>query len=417
MNIALLADNIPQSKNGGAEQVVWNLAAWLGEKGHTVHIITTGLGDMKVTPPPNVIIHNLQNTHPFAPHWQAVHNGPLLKEVRPLLAEIKVDVVNAHNIYNALSYGSLKIAQGLGLPTVFTSHDVMPVAYGKMKHFIHPDLAVPVNPALYKIPLLHNVWQMRRHYNPFRTVQIRRLIKRYTNMRVAVSNAHQQALAMNGLAGFQVVYNGVRPQRFAASAGRIEGLRAKLNLAGRKVILFGGRVTYDKGITPLLSALRNLKDIHPEAMLLILSANPLDPGLFEGVADRVRLGGWLDGEDLAAAYGVATVVAMPSLCFETAGMMALEGMAAGKPVIASGFGGTAELVAHKQTGWVINPLQPSALEGALREVLSDPERAAHMGQLGRARVEENFSLDRQGEHMLAIYEEAITRRKHVKGRG
>jgi glycosyltransferase involved in cell wall biosynthesis len=88
----------------------------------------------------------------------------------------------------------------------------------------------------------------------------------------------------------------------------------------------------------------------------------------------------------------------------------LEAMAAGKPVIATAVGGLPEVVTEGENGLLIPPRDAEALAGALARLLTDPALAQRLGTNARARVRENFSLDRLGREINEIYGELVERK-------
>jgi glycosyltransferase involved in cell wall biosynthesis len=209
---------------------------------------------------------------------------------------------------------------------------------------------------------------------------------------------------------FQVVHNGIAAERFQTTPQAVAALRTKLNLEGRKVILFAGRLTHDKGSLQLLAAFKRLVERMPEALLLLLSRVGLDEqGLntaeYRHLRDNhVRSGGWLSGDELAAAYGVADVVTVPSICLDCFPTINLEAMAAGKPVVATCYGGSPEAIDDGKTGYVVNPFDTVSVADRLGNLLRDDELRARMGAAGQARVREHFTLDQQVKTMLRLYE-------------
>src|SRR5690606_3737684 len=123
----------------------------------------------------------------------------------------------------------------------------------------------------------------------------------------------------------------------------------------------GGRLHEQKGVVQLLRMLQRLSSRFPELRLLVMGREELYRGEFEGearnlgVADRVVTTGWLDGEDLQCAYAATDVFVTPSICFDTFGMVNLEAMEHAKPVVATVFGGSPEVVLDGETGLVANP--------------------------------------------------------------
>lgn len=85
----------------------------------------------------------------------------------------------------------------------------------------------------------------------------------------------------------------------------------------------------------------------------------------------------------------------------------LEAMAAGKPVVATNVGGCAEAVVNGETGIVVSPEDPEALAEALEHMLTHPDEARRMGEAGRRRVEEHFSIESMVTKHIAVYESLV----------
>jgi glycosyltransferase involved in cell wall biosynthesis len=297
----------------------------------------------------------------------------------------------------------------MSIPTVFSSHDVMPFAYTRLTHFVDPARCEPESPEQYRLPLFYNVRQMRFRYNPFRNVALRLVLARQVAGRTCVSEALRQALEANGLPQFQVVHNGIDTARYRTTPEAVARLRARLRLEGRKVVLFAGRPTIDKGIRELLAALKRLRERVPESLLLVLSSAGLNPaGLTDsGLTDHVQSGGWLSGEELTAAYHLASAVVVPSICLDAFPTVNLEAMAAGTPVVATCHGGSREAVVDGETGYIVNPFDTAVLAQRLERLLTDDDLRAQMGAAARRRIADRFTLDHQVQAMVSIYEAAM----------
>jgi glycosyltransferase involved in cell wall biosynthesis len=175
------------------------------------------------------------------------------------------------------------------------------------------------------------------------------------------------------------------------------------------VILFAGRLTADKGTHQLLAAMQQIVASVPEMLLLVLSSHPIEAQInqpqYDALrANHIRSGGWLAGEDLAAAYHVADVVVVPSIIFDTFPTVNLEAMAAAKPVIATCYGGSSEVVQDGLTGYIINPFDTDHFAAKLQRLLTDSELAQQMGAAGQKRLQEHFSLHKYTSQMLEIYQ-------------
>ncbi|MBZ0290815.1 MAG: glycosyltransferase family 4 protein, partial [Anaerolineae bacterium] len=345
--------------------------------------------------------------------YRMLYNPQTVGDLKRLYAHIRPDVLNAHVIHNGLSYFSLTLAHRMGIPVVFTAHDVMPFAYQRLTHFVDPAHCGVQSPEQYRLPPFFNLRQARFRYNPIRNLALRYILTHHVRRRTCVSEAHRQALEANDLPPFQVVHNGIAAARFQSTPEAVERLRVKLGTAGRKVILFGGRLTADKGSYQLLAAFKLLVERLPEALLLVLSRVGLDEqGLntpeFRHLREtHVRSGGWLSGDELAAAYGLADVVTVPSICLDCFPTINLEAMAAGKPVVATCYGGSPESVVDGETGYIVNPFDSAALAERLERLLRDAELRARMGAAGQRRIAEHFTLAHQVRAMEQVYRDVV----------
>ena len=412
MKIVLLSDRIPPEGRGGAESVVWRLAQGLQAVGHDVHIIAATSQPAFEEVRGGIPTYHLHAGYPLRFRaWLSLWNPQTIGPLRRLLRRLKPDIVNAHNIHFYLSWHSLKIARDAGISTVFSSHDVMPFAYGKLWHFVQADSRKIQLPADYRLPFGFNLRQNRFRYNPFRNPRIRHYLKACADVRTAPSQALADALAANRLPAFEVAHNGIDAAEWAsADAELTEKLRRRLDLVDKQVILIAGRLSSHKGTTQLLAAMDRLADALPNMRLLALTSGDIQRGIpaaYQHLRPLIRAGGWLTGDELRAAYHLVDVVAAPSIVFDTFPTVNLEAMAAGKPVIATCFGGSPELVADGETGIIINPLDTERFADALRRLLGNSALRREMGRKGQERVRQQFSLDIQARRMTALYERAM----------
>lgn len=409
MKILLLNDRIPPEGRGGAEAVVWRLALGLRAQDHQVHIAAATERDSFAELRAGIQTHHLRARYPERfRSWLSLYNPQTARAFRRLLAQIRPDVVNAHNVHAWLSWHTLRQARDFGCRVVFSGHDCMPVVYGKMSYFVNPDWGRMRTPEAYRLPGLHNLRENRFRYNPFRNPMIRHALGRAQAVTVP-SQALADVYAVNGLPPAHVVPNGIDLQAWTpARSELVSRLRERYRLEGKRVILVAGRVTREKGVEQLLAALDRLQESMPNARLLVLSSRSIAsqvPARFRHLLGSIVAGGWLDGTELRGAFQLADVVAVPSIYLDTLPTVSLEAMALGTPVIATCFGGSRELVKDGETGYIINPLDTETFTDRLQKLLSDDELRAQMGRRGREHVAANFCLDRQVAVMTALYEE------------
>jgi starch synthase len=220
-----------------------------------------------------------------------------------------------------------------------------------------------------------------------------------------------------------VVHNGIDPDDYAPSGGdsgpgadpATAALLARIGVdPGRPAVVFVGRITRQKGLPVLLKAAAGLP---ADAQLVLLAGAAHTPSLAAEVVALVdglratRTGVvWvqemLPRADVARVLGACTVFVCPSV-YEPLGIVNLEAMACGIPVVASAVGGIPEVVDDGVTGLLVPPDAPDALAQALTAVLADPARGAAMGAAGRRRAVEHFSWSEVAGQTAELYREVL----------
>jgi glycogen synthase len=212
-----------------------------------------------------------------------------------------------------------------------------------------------------------------------------------------------------------VIHNGIDPDRFTRTGER--DALAKWGVTP-PYVLFVGRITDQKGIFHLLEAAPKL----PRGVQVVLCASAPDTPEIEERLKRALPSHpnvtWIPAmvpvEEVVQLYSHAAVFACPSV-YEPFGLINLEAMACGTPVVASAVGGIVEVVDDGVTGMLVPPARPDELAAAIRSLLDDPARARAMGAAGRKRVEEKFSWASVAERTEHVYREAIDEFKRAAG--
>jgi SAM-dependent methyltransferase len=164
-------------------------------------------------------------------------------------------------------------------------------------------------------------------------------------------------------------------------------------------VLFAGRLAREKGVEDLAAAAEGLD-------LVVAGDGPLRPLLPQAL-------GFLSGEELAQRYARAAIVVCPSRS-EGFGIVCAEGMAHGRPVVASAVGGLVNLVENERTGLLVPPRDPPALRAALDRLLADPGLRRRLGAAGRDKIVAGYSWDRVVDETVAVYERAVAPRPGQK---
>jgi glycosyltransferase involved in cell wall biosynthesis len=175
--------------------------------------------------------------------------------------------------------------------------------------------------------------------------------------------------------------------------------------AGRRVV-FAGRVVREKGVDILIRAAREVDG----EFVICGEGRLLEPmrrlARRCGVERRVSFTGWLGPERLAEEFANASVVVVPSLWPEPFGLVGIEALAAGRPVIASATGGVADWLDDNVSGRCVKPGDVGELVQALNQLLGDPDMQRMMGMAGREAVRRRFSAERHLAAITDAYREA-----------
>ncbi len=218
------------------------------------------------------------------------------------------------------------------------------------------------------------------------------LVLRQADRVVAVSEAVGRHARAAG-ARTSVVHNGLDPVPLDPDP------RARLGLPPDALVVGGvGRLREQKGWEVLAEAGRLLRGTHPQARVVVVGDGPLHGPLAR--AGGLELLGPRD--DAAALVGAFDVLAVPSR-FEAFGLVAVEAMHAGVPVVASDVDGLPEVLGD--TGVLVPPEDAGALHAALAALLDDPERRARLGAAGRARALSLFSPGAMVAGVRAVHAE------------
>ena len=180
-------------------------------------------------------------------------------------------------------------------------------------------------------------------------------------------------------------------------------------LTGKRIIFFGGRLSWLKGGREICLAIKNVIETMPNAVLLLASKTDgevkeiLDFAAGLGIDKNIIAAGWLSGNELKAAYNAADIVAVPSICFDSFPTINLEAMACRKPVIATCFGGSREAVLDGETGYIVNPFNIETMAEKIIDLLKNTDKARMFGETGYQKAREKFGLDMMIEDYLSWY--------------
>lgn len=283
-------------------------------------------------------------------------------------------------------------------------------------HLIHADTHGQMAAWLAGVPGASSVHSAQRFYlrPPYRTAA--RASGHLARRTIAISAHVGTFLRTARLAPadrIRVVPYGIEPASWALTESARAVARERLGIAPDDFVVgFASRLIAHKGHAFLLEAAARVRAAFPTLRLLFAGDGPLRAGLETLAASLlppgvVRFLGFID--DVAAFMNACDTLAfltMPELS-EGFGLAALEGMAAGRAVIATHVGALPEIVAHGQTGLLVEPGDLDELSRAILALGRDPALRARLGAAGSRRAAATFNVDAMVERTLSVYEEIV----------
>lgn len=385
MRILMLAQFYPPII-GGEEQVVRSLSIALAARGHDVAVVTLRIGDVpERETDQGVRIYRLHSTTQRAAwlyrerhrrHVPPVPDPELLRGLRAVIARERPAIVHAHNW---ILHSFLPLKRRSGARFVVTLHDYS-LACANKRLMRHGAPCSGPGPArcvacvadyygpLKGLPTLLSNWAMG--------VPERHAVDMFLPISEAVA-------AGNGLIGSGLPYR-VLPDFVPLDAGVApeDAHRYLEALPKDPFLLFVGDLTREKGLQTLLRAYESLDGAPP--LVLIGRRCPDTPDTFPpGVC---VIPGW-PHHAVTAARVRSLLALVPSIWPEPFGLVAVEGLASGRPVIASRIGGLADIVVDGESGLLVPPDDADALGRAIRQLLGDRDRREAMGRAALARAE------------------------------
>ena len=251
--------------------------------------------------------------------------------------------------------------------------------------------------------------QTRHNDDRFRRLWIMRLLNQWLARRcvriVAISDAVREFVcAVEGIPPRKVerIYYGLDA---APAPQNVADLRTELGWAGAPLIGFVGRLTGQKGVDVLLNAFAIVHRALPTARLLLIGDGPQRDALavLAGglqISAAVHFAGWR--EDARAQMAALNVLAIASR-WEGFGLVTLEAMQAGVAVVASRVSALPEIVLDGETGLLVPAANAAKLAAALLALLQDPQRAMQLGENGRLRAAQLFTVKQMAVQHAALY--------------
>ena len=359
---------------GGVESHVLGLSENLIKLGHEVEVVTSRYSRM----PEIESLNGIKITR--LPQWINMYNTPVVTSIQPFVRRSHADVVHVHSPPPFTERFAAKGAKESNKPLVVTHHCDL-----ELKGMFG-NIAV-------------NLYQSMLGKYPLEAAD-----------RV-ISTTKSYAITSRSLwdIDVDVVPNAVDIDRFNPK-NKGDFIREKYAKDGEPIALFVGRLVPHKGIGILIRAINQTEN----GKLLIIGDGPYLSWLKKltekmNLEERVVFVGPISDYWLPSYYAATDVVILPSTSrLEAFGIVGLEGMASGKPLILSDIPGVRDVISSDE-GFIVEPLDPEAITEALDKIWNSPEMAKQMGKKGRERVEKLFSWQKVSKDIENIFEEVISK--------
>jgi glycogen synthase len=212
-----------------------------------------------------------------------------------------------------------------------------------------------------------------------------------------------------------VIANGADFRIEAIPEDALHRLRQELGVGRDPLLVFCGRLEWEKGADTLIASLPAIRDRFPETQIAIAGEGSQREAWQHlareaNIAPYVHFTGWLPDSTLHALISTADVLVIPSL-YEPFGVIALEGAALGTPLVVADTGGLAEFVHHGVTGLHFPPGDKDALTTAVVQVLSDPELAERMTKAAFETLQMHYNWDDLSDITIKVYQDTAGERR------
>jgi glycogen(starch) synthase len=325
--------------------------------------------------------------------WTLAMGHAMIRAAHRLLRGWRPDVVHAHDWL--VTHPAIALADQLGVPLVATVHAT---EAGRHSGW----LSQPLNQQVHSVE-----WWLANRADALVTCS--------TAMRREVSHLFEVEPA-----SITVIHNGIESRAWRVGAADVSAFRRLHSPDGTPLLLFFGRLEWEKGVHDLVAALPRIRARHPGTRLVVAGKGRQEQEL-QTVARKHRVRravdfvGHLSDRELRAALAAADAVVLPSR-YEPFGIVALEAAAAGAPLVASTAGGLGEVVVDGRTGVSFPPGDVAAIANAVHTVLADPSAARTRARAARQRLAVDFDWNRIATATAEVYDTARTVAHDTLGR-
>lgn len=388
MKILMLTWEYPPRVVGGISKVVYDLSHKMVKEGNEVTVVTYKDGDnvKYYENDKGVEVYRVDNYMIRANNfidWIMQLNFNMITKVNEIINKNgKFDVIHAHDWL--VSYSAKSIKESYNIPLISTIH----ATESGRNSGIHDETQRYIN---------DSEWMLT-----------------YESSEVIV-NSNYMKNEVQRLFGLpydkiNVIPNGVNLQLFS-NVNIDYDFRRQYAMDNEKIILYVGRLVYEKGIQNLIAAMPKILDRYHDSKLIICGRGGMIDELREqvkylGIDNKVYFAGYCDSKKMQKMYKCADVAVFPST-YEPFGIVAIESMLSGTPTIVSDVGGLNEIVEHGVTGMKSYAGNANSIADSVLALLFDPKLCANISQNAIKKVKENYNWAKITDNTYYVYQLAI----------
>ncbi len=386
MKVGTLTWEFPPRVVGGIARHCEGLAKALVKQNHEVHLFTLDFpGSPSYEEMDGIKVYRASTElgHPNFLTWVLMFNHFLTKRVADVASKVDFDVMHVHDWLAAFSGISFK--HYLKKPMVLTVHST---EVGRAQGLHSPD-SFSINGIEW--------WAM---YEANRVIVCSQSMK---NEICDHFNLPREKV--------DVIPNAIDATKYQISVDR-GAVRQRYGVGyGEKLILCVGRLVPQKGIEYFIRAIPAIAKRYPEAKFVIVgegwSRDILEAEAHaSGQGRKIQFTGFASDQEVINLMTSADVLVVPSI-YEPFGIVALEGMATGVPVVASKVGGLSEVIEHDRTGLFVYPKNPESIAWGIDKVLSDPDHAKWMTENAKEKLHNAYSWEAVAMKTVDVYRKVV----------
>ena len=387
MKILMLTWEYPPRVVGGIARVVYDLSKTLIKDGHDVTVVTYREGDapyfeddkgVKVYRVDNYMI----NPNNFI-DWIMQLNFNLIAKANELIAkEGNFDVIHAHDWL--VAYAAKTLKNSYNIPIVATIH----ATESGRNSGIHDETQRYINDTEWMLTYEASEVIVNSNY-------MKNELQRLFGLPFEKINVVPNGVNLN-------LFNGVE---------RDYNFRRRFAMDNEKIILFMGRLVYEKGIQHLIAAMPKILNGYHDAKLVICGKGGMMDELKAeanslGISQKVYFAGYMNGKDVQKMYKAADIAVFPST-YEPFGIVALEAMLSENPVVVSDIGGLNEIVQHRENGMKAYCGNPNSIADSILELLYDHKLCADIVKKANNKVRNEYNWSKIAQDTHFAYQKAI----------